>query len=158
MSKIAKLMLDATHKVKPDNILDDRWVMELDDGTTLNFHNASRWMISRPSWIGTDRYATEHWLGSHPGLKPCEVFSPKDGIPTFSYDTLKKKRVFAKKVTARLQTAPGMNFKEQWEHPYRLHPWYRKAGKLYEYKRLYGKKPDKNSWFYDYWKGTPVHH
>jgi len=156
---IAKLMNESVHKVSPDNPLDDRWVMELDDGPTLHFHNVSKWMIYRPSWIGIDRYATEHWLGSHPEMKPCEVFSPKNGVPTFSYDTLKRKRVFADEVTTKLETAPGETFKQQWNHPYRLHPWYRKAGKLYEYKILYGREPDKkSSWFYEYWKGTPFHH
>lgn len=157
--EISELMIETTHKLRPDNPEDDRWVMELENGPTIHFHNASKWMILRPSWIGTGRYSTEHWLGSHPELKPCDVFSQKNGIPTFSYDNMKRKRVFASTVTAKLETAPGLSFKESWEHPYRLHPWYRKAGKLHEYKILYGKIPDReSSWFFKYWKGTPIHH
>ena len=96
----------------------------------------------------------EHWLGSHPDFQPCEVFSTKDGLPQFQYDSLRYKRVFADKIETKLQMAPGMNFKESWHLPMKLHPWFRRHGKLYEYEALYGKKPDQSSWFYNYWKNV----
>jgi len=152
--QITELMVEATHKVVPGNKIDNRWIMSFDDGTTLRFHNASRWQTERPSWIGMGHYAMEHWLGSHPGLKPCDVFSPKDGVPTFGYDDLDEKNVYANKLTPKLETAPGLTFKEQWDQKYGLHPWYRRGGRRYEYNYLYGGQPDKSSWFLKYWNGT----
>ena len=141
-----------------DNELDDRWQLRLDNGEVMSFHNKSMWMIHRPSWLGIKRYAMEHWLGSHPDMNPCDVFSPKDGVPSIMYDNLKQKRVFADSVTANLQEAPGVTFLQFWTHQYRLHPWYRLKGREYEYKELYSKVPPRSSWFYTYWKGMPLYH
>lgn len=153
-SQVAKAMHDATRKLVPENDKNDYFITEFDDGTLYRFHNGSMWMIYRESWLGTQRYAMEHWLGSHPEFLPCEVFSPKDGIPQFRYDTLKQKKVYADDLKTHLQMAPGLNFKESWHHPYKLHPWFRSGGKLYEYNALYSRVPPKSSWFYDYWDGV----
>ena len=151
-AEVAHKMQNSTRKLVPDNDRNDYFTTELDDGTRFLFHNKSRWMIYRESWLGTQRYAMEHWLGSHPDFVPCEVFSPKDGIPQFQYDSLKHKKVFADKIKTKLQMAPGVNFKGSWHHPFKLHPWFKALGKLYEYKALYGKEPKQSSWFFDYWK------
>ncbi len=154
--EIAEMMINSTHHIKfPNGTIDPgNYETILDDGTAFHFHNGSKWMIHRPSWLGIDRFAMEHWLGSNPEIQPCDVFSPKDGIPVFSYGEMKKKRVFSKNLTPRLQEAPGAAFEVSWVHKYRLHPWYKAAGKEYEYNKLYSKVPPKSSWFYEYWAGV----
>ena len=88
-AEVARSMQNATRKLLPDKDDNDYYITELDDGTRFRFHNKSRWMIYRESWLGTKRYAMEHWLGSHPDFQPCEVFSTKDGLPQFQYDSLR---------------------------------------------------------------------
>lgn len=154
-SEVAQRMMNATKRIVPDSTEDDRWKTELDDGTVLTFKTVAKWMMDRPSWLGTQRYAMEHWLASSPRMKPCDAFSPKDGIPTFSYDTIKQKHVFADDMTPKLQTAPGVPFRDHWTHPFRLHPWYKPGGKLYEYNALYSETPSESSWFHQYWHKAP---
>ncbi len=156
-SALAAKMQSFIQKVNPYDEEDDRYILELDNGSTLHFHNASKWMLFRPSWLGTERYAMEHWLGSHPDMKPCDVFSPKNGVPSFSYDNMKRQRVFAGDLVTKIEVAPGIDFKEFWYHPYRLHPWYKQTGNLYQYQQLYSKVPSQLSWFYKFWKGVPLY-
>ena len=113
------------------------------------------WMFNRSSWLGIERYAVEHWIGSHPDLKPCDVFSAIDGVPTIEY-SVKGTSLFADDITPILRLAPGADFKTSYKKKYKLHPWYRAGGRLYEYKALYSKVPEKSSWFYDYWKDVPI--
>ncbi len=153
-TEVVKTMQQATRKLVPENPNNDYFVTEIENGPSFRFHNGSRWMLYRPSWLGISRYAMEHWLGSHPDFMPCEVFSAKDGVPQFQYDTLKRKRVFADNLQANLQMAPGFNFKESWHHLYKLHPWFKKLGRLYEYNELYSKTPPHYSWFHKYWEGV----
>lgn len=46
----------------------------LGNSSSYMFPAKSFFWIEHKSWIGTDRYAAEHWVGSHPNIRPCEVF------------------------------------------------------------------------------------
>ncbi len=126
----------------------------LDDGkTTFKYHKSKAWMLSSPSMMGIERFAMEHWIGSHPDLKPCDVFSPKNGVPIFRYGTTIDKQITASSLDLKLEKAPGMDMKEFWkEKNFVLHPWFKKPGRLYEYKVLYSKEPSGSSWFHSFWR------
>lgn len=62
------------------------WFMtNLDNFTSYKFPKRFSFWEDRVSWIGTGRYASEHWIGSHPDLKPCEVFPSAAGFPPIQY-------------------------------------------------------------------------
>ena len=147
-----KVVDHAKNNTKP--IENDYLETRLEDGTWFKFHNSTLWMYERESWLGVNRYAMEHWIGSHPDILPCDVFSRVDGYPKIGYNVLQTKLQPAS-MTPTLRWAPGMGFKEHWTNKYKIHPWFRKAGRLYEYRFLYKKEPDKDSWFYSFWKNVP---
>jgi hypothetical protein len=140
-----------TRRIEDTDIFEAR----LDDGLGIRFHNNTKWMIDRPSWFGTERFAIEQWLGSHPDLQPCEVFSPKDGIPSVAYANFKRMKLYAEGLTPKLRSGPGLPFTKFWTQKIRINPWYRANGRLFEYKALYSKVPDESSWFYSFWEGVP---
>ena len=135
-------------------IENDYFETRLKDGTWFKFHNSTNWMIDRESWLGLNRYAMEHWIGSHPDIQPCDVFSRIDGYPNIGYNVLQTK-LQPDNMQPKLRLAPGVGFREYWTNKYKIHPWFRKAGRLYEYRFLYSKEPDYYSWFYSFWENIP---
>jgi hypothetical protein len=92
----------------------------------------------------------EHWLGSHPGFKPCDVFSPSDpGTPMIRYTAA---RINLTALVPRLR----VSMQDRHSTGEFLIPWFMSEGKLYEYKALYSKVPDNSSWFYRYFKIVPT--
>jgi roadblock/LC7 domain-containing protein len=138
--KIHKEVSNATKRIGNSKF----FKVNLDNGTTtFKFKETTFWQIERESWFGGARYAMEHWLGSHPDLKPCDVFSRSDpGTPTIGYSA-KKLNVTA--LVPRLRVSMKGAFAEGG-----FQPWFMHEGKLYEYKALYSKVPDNSSWFYRY--------
>ena len=114
--------------------------------------------------MGVERYASEHQIGSHPDLKPCEVFSQNENEnPTIQYGRDIKINEFIKPPNLQnIQDTMTTNASEIfWTHggmkSYVYHPWYAKDGRLYEkYKNLYSKIPQNDSWFYTLWSRYPT--
>jgi hypothetical protein len=144
--KINNDLLNATKKIGKL----DRYAVNLDNGTTtFGFKGSGMWQIYRESWIGVSRYAMEHWLGSHPDFKPCDVFSQSDpGTPQIVYKAGKLVSLNWAALVPRLRVSlQGHELSyEFWN------PWFMDKGKLYEYKALYSKVPDNSSWFYRHFK------
>ena len=125
--------------------------VKLYNGTTaFKFKKSEFWQMNRESWIGIARYAMEHWLGSHPDLKPCDVFSRSHpGTPKIGY---KARRLKVSALVPRLQVSMKGAFAAEGI----FQPWFMQEGKLCEYKALYSKVPVNSSWFYRYFNNTPV--
>ena len=143
--KIHKDLLNATKRIGNSRFFE----VNLDNGTmSFKLKETALWQINRESWIGVARYAMEHWLGSHPDLKPCDVFSQSDpGTPKIGY---RAARLSVTALVPRLQVSMKGAFAEGG-----FQPWFMQEGKLYEYKALYSKVPDNSSWFYRYFN-TPI--
>jgi hypothetical protein len=133
---------------------------KLDNVTSYKFRARSMSWIDRGSWMGVERYASEHWIGSHPDLKPCEVFG-HDENPPIAYGRKIKIHEFKPPNLQKIQDTMTTNASEAfWVHrgqkQYVYHPWYAKDGRLYEYKNLYSKVPQNDSWFYTLWSRFPT--
>jgi hypothetical protein len=159
--KIMNDVLPATTKI----IGKYEWyTVTLDNGTsTFKFEGKELKRIKRkPHLIGVGRYAMEHWLGSHPDFKPCDVFSPSNNPGTRKIDYNAAAEINCTALVPRLQISMkdrdcnqdrGCN--RDWNNVTR-NPWFMHEGKLYEYKALYSKVPDNSSWFYRYFKVDPT--
>jgi hypothetical protein len=153
--KINKDLLHATKKI--GNIGESEWyAVNLDNGTTtIKFDGKGLHQIKwNPSWIGVGRYSMEHWLGSHPDFKPCDVFSPSDdGNPRIDYWAA---GINCTALVPRLRAPMQDRDCNRDSKGVVLNPWFMHEGKLYEYKALYSKVPDNSSWFYRYFKVDPT--
>lgn len=108
-------------------------------------------LVKQPAMVGTGRYAMEHWLGSHPDYKPCQVFNES------KYGTLENipgilKVALDMGLEPKLEASvPPMdrnqaNSFEKWLAPY----FTKLSARLYLYKELYDKVPEEHSWVYSY--------
>ncbi len=118
------------------------FITKLDNYTSYKFSSKNYHWIERESWIGTGRYASEHWIGSHPDLKPCEAFPSKD-FPPIVYGN-GRRRIFLHDFQSprlgRIQEtivdiAEGF-WNDKKTRNLVQNPWYGKDGKLYLYKSL----------------------
>lgn len=128
---------------------------KFDDGTNYQFHKRQYWQLESSQWYaytGLGRWANEHWLASHPDFRPCETFSILDGNPPLPYDMSGVPLNVIHNLTARLRRAPSGVCTDDKLNYRRMNPWLKRDGRLQQYKALYSKVPDKNSWFYTYWK------
>ena len=124
---------------------------KLDNRTSYLFKESQSYWITRPSWIGIERYAAEHWIGSHPDIVPCEVFA-SDTNPQLQYGKgIALSKFQPPKLQIIQETMTVNRSMEFWTHNYLMHPWYGKEGRLFEFRELYGKIPKNDSWFYTYW-------
>ena len=100
----------------------------------------------------------EHWIHSHPSVRPCDVFEQKQGH-TFvranqvNLDEVELKRQMAPR--KRVSDANKGKPKWQWE-PDQMstkgtHPWFQLPGRLYEWNALYGSVPKNTSWVYSHY-------
>jgi hypothetical protein len=143
------LMKKVLNSVKP--LGQKNSLLILDNNTSFKFDNRVKWQIERPSWVGTERYALEHWIGSHPFMKPCDVFSPKNGAPKFSYKNIASHKKALKVAEPNIEFAPG-DLNSWTRRKALLNPWFHSLDCIvYQYKQLYSKEPPKSSWVYKYW-------
>ena len=101
--------------------------------------------IDYGNWeFGLERSAAEHWVASHPFLKPCDVYKGQH---------LNNRKNLPKKLTANkfnVSLAPRsmlLSFRafEAWRNVSTS-----RANQLYQYQALYGSHPPKSSWFWKY--------
>ena len=108
---------------------------------SLPWANDTDFRMSRESWVGFDRFAMEHWIGSHPSLKPLSVYPRAHGPFTYNWQPkdLGWKPIIRDAVFREpriQQTAP---------------PFYKKAGRMYLYEKLYGELPPPESWAWKFY-------
>jgi len=98
---------------------------------------------------GTGRYAMEHWLGSHPDFKPCDVFS-EEIYGFIVHDIKHLTGAMTKILVPKLRTSLDPNFKPlpHWRLPDMKSSFLELPGRMYQYQSLYDKLPDNSSWIY----------
>lgn len=101
---------------------------------------------------GRGRYAAEHWIHSHPTVRPCDLY--KDAKFTWNYNLIPKNKIFIKNID--LQPAPRFGL-EQYVVP-KMCPGRGTNIKhrLREYKGLYNQTPPETWWGYNFLKESAV--
>lgn len=106
------------------------------------------YQFERDSWVGVKRYAMEHWVYSHPSVRPCDVyhfeFKYSRFRPPANWDTLLPDRQLAPLGDENLRMSK------------KFHPWFLLPGRLYEYRELYSQVPPNTSWVYSQYPNTSV--
>mmetsp|Transcript_24803 Transcript_24803/g.46324 ORF Transcript_24803/g.46324 Transcript_24803/m.46324 type:complete len:243 (-) Transcript_24803:32-760(-) len=97
-------------------------------------------------FLGVGRYAMERWPLNHPHVQPCDAMSKAERL------SLKKKKASQRNFTPQLTSAPQKRAKTVGINSMRS-PWERLAGRLLEWKQLYGMTPSKSSWVWKWYKG-----
>lgn len=149
--KVINTMKNATTKITLPNKR-NIYETKLDNQTSYKFREKEYMWIDRKSWIGVDRYAAEHWIASHPDIRPCEVF-PQETNPAIIYGRSIPLDRFQKPKLTSIQDTMTTNVSKQfWSKNGKFyHPWYSDKGKLFEFQQLYGAVPKTHSWFYTFW-------
>eukprot|EP00581_Thalassiosira_minuscula_P016461 CAMPEP_0183718684 /NCGR_PEP_ID=MMETSP0737-20130205/11876_1 /TAXON_ID=385413 /ORGANISM="Thalassiosira miniscula, Strain CCMP1093" /LENGTH=824 /DNA_ID=CAMNT_0025948291 /DNA_START=113 /DNA_END=2587 /DNA_ORIENTATION=+ len=103
-----------------------------------------------PKILGLHQHSAKHWIGGHPDLKPCDVFSMKEDQKLMSNH-------FSLSIAPRRGSAPPGhldtgdredNFRLRREVA--LREYYYLAGNIFRWFRLYDKIPDRGSWVWDW--------
>jgi len=145
-SYIRRLSRPDQFQQKMENLVQDVFNNAVDDPSipkpTIGQYNDG-W------FIGTSRYALEHWVGSHPSVRPCDLYSRADyffgyaNIPEASHmwipDLLPAPRYKASSNTGFLSYAAGGG------------NWQCGKGRLLEYRYLYGELPPKDSFVWSFY-------
>jgi hypothetical protein len=123
--------------------------------TTVQYMNEGLFLNktfrSDRAYFGLDRFANEHWPGSHPSLTPCDV---SNGQPINKY----KRSSSSLDLPLAFRMAPHESEGAQpkkyanWPHHQRMRDYYLLAGNLFKWTRLYNQVPPKHSWI---WKFYP---
>lgn len=120
-----------------------------------------------PQNIGLDHYSVEHWIGSHPDIKPCDVAPVKKSwMPWFRGNAYvandySSSRIydFLWGVAPRRSHAPigtllaGTEKAVQEKNSSLYRDYFYLAGNLYKWNKLYGKAPPMDSWVYNWFPG-----
>ena len=161
---VSKLIPPKNFAQKKSAMLNKIWnLTDSDKDETFKIKNKKQqwgldWQFRRESWVGLGRYAMEHWIHSHPTVRPCDVFDQKQG-----HTFIKENKVDLENVELKRQMAPRKKVntnniakpKRQWE-PDQMdkngtHPWFQLPGRLYEWNALYGSAPQNTSWVYSHY-------
>lgn len=101
---------------------------------------------------GFGRFAAEHWIASHPFLKPCDVDKGLFAWPMpKSVDRNDKIPTNLSANEFNVSDAPRSMFLDERfnRHSKKMHS---AAGQLFEYNALYSTVPPKGSWFWKFYK------
>ena len=104
--------------------------------------------------LGSYQHSIEHWIGSHPDLKPCDVAPVvRTGKVVAAGGTiLKQMKQYSWSLAPRRGSAPPGTLDDEGERGFRkrrevaLREYYYLAGNVFRWHRLYDRVPDANSW------------
>ena len=169
-SYVKELVSPVEFKTRMDEITKDVLFMKLQGLFEINL------FTEREDRFGVGRYAAEHWIGSHPRLKPCDLSRHND----FAYwiTSSHSSKEFSFGLAPRYQESPVKDEYVQVHDPndstkmitrlelvsrnvkLRIQEFFFLAGRLYKYYRLYGEYPPDDSWVWfffpdgEHWKSV----
>jgi len=131
--------MEELHEMRLQSMQDGRLGMELfDDGNNT---------------IGRGRYAAEHWIGSHPDLRPCDLSVTWDikywqrlNRPAENFQFGVSPRHPATLRNQRVRTHKEIRFRE----------YFLLAGSLFKWLTLYNTAPPEHSWIWDWFPDGQV--
>ena len=112
---------------------------------------------TRPHDYGLKRFSFEYWVGSHPRLKPCNVFP--DCVYTYGFwgigngNDSKSNSDSDSNWMSKLQQVPWISLDGFWHWSFT--EWMCSMFHLSQYKFLYGMYPDTDSYIWIYYD-TPL--
>ena len=107
-----------------------------------------------PRILGLDQYSIEHWIGSHPYLRPCDVAPMKAPSITGSFEDQMKQYSLAlapRRGSAAPDfplTAKEADFRLKREFAFREYLYL--AGNVFRWYKLYNKIPSTESWTWEW--------
>jgi hypothetical protein len=120
----------------------------------------SNLLTNEPHWLGTGRYANEHWILSHPSVEPCDV-SLKTNI-TYWQNSFLDVSEFEWSMYPRSSIDAAFPYVDRKSlhlllrghdrKPFRVHEYYFLSGNLYRWYALYDMAPPESSWV---WRWYP---
>jgi hypothetical protein len=121
--------------------------------------NAQRFKCLAPPLVGGENYTRsnqilslgrhlwEYWIWNHPDLRPCDAFphsgpelANERGRGDWSPRLIAPSRVIQSPPGSKLAVGP-----RAWYYGATKHAWFRMTGKLYEFRKLYGRDPAPDS-------------
>lgn len=110
---------------------------------TTTAHCKHAKVMHRPSWLGLERFVMEHWVGSHPYIRPASVFPRTHGEFTYDFVTDRMDwKAKPKGIIARFA-----------RHQIHAPPFFQQPGRLYLYEQLYPNDTiPKDSWIWDFYE------
>jgi hypothetical protein len=99
------------------------------------------------SCLGTGRFASEHWIHSHPTVRPCDMYTETDfvwGMPRFPELNIERE-----KTHMDLQPAPRFHNLSSYILKYCRGIGVSRKARLDEYQRLYNETPAEDWWGWD---------
>mmetsp|Transcript_11124 Transcript_11124/g.23028 ORF Transcript_11124/g.23028 Transcript_11124/m.23028 type:complete len:423 (-) Transcript_11124:111-1379(-) len=146
-SYIQKLIRPSEFASKMDAMVD--YAFALNDGSVFPMPN-QKYIVDRPHDYGTKRFAFEYWVGSHPQLKPCDVYP----IQGYSYGYFFRNgtsiAVMGEDWEPLLQKAPWIPLVFFWD--WSFCEWFCGRGRLSQYKFLYHEYPGEDSFVWKYYE------
>ena len=122
------------------------------DRFTWSLFNASN-----PSILGLGRYSMEHWVGSHPSLRPCDIIASSPNLEQW-YNRSTAHSDFVTEAPQRTWYDIGWFrwnvsiVQEVLDSENKFKEYFLLPGLLYKWKLLYGQIPADDSWV---WKWYP---
>ena len=129
------IVVNATKLIEGDEFVET----DLGDGP-MRYPKNITWQNTRDYMAGIGRFAMEHWLGSHPDFKPCDVFGNYD----IKYGMVKENQL----LRPSIRYADNFTKKEFWRGNEDRSPLLKLEGKIYSFKTLYNKVPEQSSWMF----------
>jgi hypothetical protein len=96
-------------------------------------------------FVGRGRFALEHWIGSHPSVRPCDVY-PGDYLCGYN-DVPKSTNVW----TPKLLPAPRFPVSIFQKRSPRDGNWFCGQARLLEFQYLYGERPPADSFLWSFY-------
>ena len=139
-------------KLIPPDIFGKKMDNATECASTERFGRASK---IAGTHVGRGRFAAEHWINSHPDVCPCDVYP---GTFLWAYERLPSNDNWK----PDLVYAPRFPMIEDYEEEEYLlsvrktiqGAWFSLVGRIHEWKTVYGKIPDENSWVWNYYKSS----
>ena len=110
--------------------------------------------------LGSYQHSVEHWIGSHPDLKPCDV-APME-TDKLDEPILNQVKEYSLSLAPRRGSAPPGYLNNEEESKFRmkrevaLREYYYLAGNVFCWHRLYDKVPDGSSWVWRWFPDGPL--
>jgi hypothetical protein len=109
----------------------------------------------RPDQFGIERYAMEHWVGSHPHIKPCDVSDKSVGLAHWRRRGERSAAEFKWGMAPRRKNAPLHNDHKAQTTVYgtrakRMREYFLLPGNIFKWFALYNETPPHDSWIWSW--------
>ena len=147
---INNLLPPSTFEVQMNDIAQDALIYQIEEIYTTKL------IAFNQRILGSYQHSVEHWIGSHPDLRPCDVApinTEKYGtlssdMTQYSWSMAPGRRGSAPPGTLTLEEAEESKFRQK--RDVALHEYYYLAGNVLRWHRLYDKIPNSNSWVWQW--------